>query len=90
MPKFFTRSPNETSNLKSITPTAIDQFSRPIATIALSLTLLSCVGGSIWLQATDKTPPDLLTDLGTNSLCVLAFYLGSNRKRPPAEDLSHS
>ena len=71
------------------TPPEVDFLSRRIAVIAFALTLIGCVAGSIWLHATDRTTPELLTDLGTNSLCVLAFYLGSNRKRPPS-DFHHS
>ena len=48
---------------------------------ALSLTLVSCVVGAIWLQVKGTKAPELLTGLGTGALGALAGLLAPSPSR---------
>ena len=48
---------------------------------ALSLTLVCCVIGAIFLQVNEKKTPELLTGLGTGALGALAGLLAPSPSR---------
>jgi hypothetical protein len=46
----------------------------------LSVTLVSCVTGAVWLQVQGKPTPELLTTLGTGSFAALVVVLRPSHK----------
>ncbi|MBW4677314.1 MAG: hypothetical protein KME52_25915 [Desmonostoc geniculatum HA4340-LM1] len=57
------------------TPLQTDRWIYRIVVGALALTLVSCIGGTVWLQANDKKIPEILIGLGTGALGGLAGLL---------------
>ncbi|PHJ67601.1 hypothetical protein VF14_04830 [Nostoc linckia z18] len=57
------------------TPLQTDRWIYRIVVGALALTLVSCIGSTVWLQANDKKIPEILIGLGTGALGGLAGLL---------------
>ncbi|MCC5668328.1 hypothetical protein LC653_31840 [Nostoc sp. CHAB 5784] len=57
------------------TPLQTDRWIYRIVVSALALTLISSIGGAVWLQANDKDIPEILIGLGTGALGGLAGLL---------------
>lgn len=57
------------------TPLQSDRWIYRIVVSALALTLVSSIGGTLWLQANDKDIPEILIGLGTGALGGLAGLL---------------
>jgi hypothetical protein len=57
------------------TPLQSDRWIYRIVVSALALTLVSSIGGTLWLQANDKAIPEILIGLGTGALGGLAGLL---------------
>ena len=56
-------------------PKETDPWIYRIVVGALSLTILSCIAGAVYLQANNKQMPEILIALGTGSLGGLAGLL---------------
>lgn len=56
-------------------PLPQDRWIYRIVVSTLALTVLSCIGGAVWLQSQDKDIPEVITALGTGSLGGLAGLL---------------
>ena len=57
------------------TPLQTDRWIYRIVVSALALTLVSSIGGTVWLQSEDKPIPEILIGLGTGALGGLAGLL---------------
>ncbi|BAZ65384.1 hypothetical protein NIES4106_01220 [Fischerella sp. NIES-4106] len=57
------------------TPLQTDCWIYRIVVSALALTLISSIGGAVWLKSQDKDIPEILIALGTGSLGGLAGFL---------------
>ena len=57
------------------TPLQTDRWIYRIVVGALALTLVSSIGGAVWLQSNDKDIPEILIGLGTGALGGLAGLL---------------
>ena len=57
------------------TPLQTDRWIYRIVVGALALTLVSSIGGTVWLQSNDKDIPEILIGLGTGALGGLAGLL---------------
>lgn len=57
------------------TPLQTDRWIYRIVVSALALTLVSSIGGAVWLQSQDKDIPEILIGLGTGALGGLAGLL---------------
>jgi len=60
---------------RNLTPLQTDSWIYRIVVSALSLTLVSSIGGAVWLQTDDKEIPEILIGLGTGALGGLAGLL---------------
>ena len=54
-----------------------DLWSKRIAVFGLSLTLVICAGGAIWLGINEKIIPELLFALGSGALVAIARMLSN-------------
>jgi hypothetical protein len=57
------------------TPLQTDRWIYRIVVGALALTLVSSIGGAVWLQSNEKDIPEILIGLGTGALGGLAGLL---------------
>ena len=71
----FQRPPTGLEPEDQRTPLTTDPWIYRMVVGALSLTIIACVAGSIWLHVNDKNSPDLLTGLGTGCFGALAGLL---------------
>jgi len=67
--------PKSRSSSRKRTPLETDPWVYRIVVSTLSLTVVSCVCGAVWLHVNDKTTPDLLIGLGTGALGAIAGLL---------------
>jgi hypothetical protein len=66
---------------KSISPKPDYWIYRMIVSV-LSLTVLMCISGTIWLQIQGLSTPDLLTGMGMGALGALSGLLVPSPPRP--------
>jgi hypothetical protein len=66
---------------KSISPKPDYWIYRAIISV-LSLTVLICISGTIWLQIHGLSTPDLLTSMGMGALGALSGFLVPSPPRP--------
>ncbi len=70
----------KTSNQKSQgTPLRSDPWIYRIVVSSLSLTMIACVAGAIFLQLNGQSIPDLITAIGSGSLGALAGLLANRQ-----------